>query len=139
MALAHEEALRFDHDRIGTGHVLLGLLRGEAEDPAARVLRGCGVTLEGGREWVENNIGHGVGGRRLAQPPFTPRLSKKVMRTAWREAKEQGQGRIGTEHILLGLLRERVSEASSMLTDLGVDREAVLRKLTRTHDGDLPS
>src|SRR3712207_2865955 len=91
---AQEETLRLDHNYMDSGHILLGLLGGK-DDPAAEVLRGFGVTLERGREWIEDRIGRGSQDRSSARPQFTLR-AKKALELALREAKIVRQERMGT-------------------------------------------
>jgi ATP-dependent Clp protease ATP-binding subunit ClpC len=134
---AQEEALRLDHDFTDSGHILLGLL-GVNDDPAAEVLRGFGVTLERGREWLENRVGRGPQGMSSARPQVTLR-AKKALELALREAKIIRQERMGTEHILLELLREGEESAMRMLLDLGVQPGMVRRQLLRMQDAARPT
>jgi ATP-dependent Clp protease ATP-binding subunit ClpC len=131
---AQEEALRLDHDYTDSAHILLGLLGGH-DDPAGEVLRGFGLTLEHGREWIEDRIGRGSQDRSSARPQFTPR-AKKALELALREAKIIRQERMGTDHILLELLREGEESAMRMLTDLEVQPEMVRREILRRQDAD---
>src|ERR671921_189646 len=103
VVLAQEEARHFNHNYIGTEHLLLGLLR-EDEGVAARALGSLNVTLDEVREQVESIVGYGEEGSG-GKAPVTPR-SKKVLELALREALQLGHNYIGTEHILLGLVRE---------------------------------
>jgi Clp amino terminal domain, pathogenicity island component len=103
IVLAQEEARRLQHNYIGTEHVLLGLL-GEETGVAARVAKGFGLTLAGGREDVLAIIGRGKGAS-AGHIPFTPR-AKKCLELALREALQLGHDYIGTEHVLLGIVRE---------------------------------
>ena len=130
VVLAQDEARALRHNYIGTEHVLLGLLR-EEEGIAARVLEGFDVSLEEVRAQVARIIGEGeevVNG----QIPFTPR-AKKVLELSLREALGLGHNYIGTEHILLGLAREREGVGMRILLDYDVDeakiRDAVVRTL----------
>jgi ATP-dependent Clp protease ATP-binding subunit ClpC len=134
---AQEEALRLDHDYTDSGHILLGLLGGN-DDPANEVLRGFGLTLERGREWIEDRSERGPQGRSSARPQFTLR-AKKVLELALREAKIIRQERMGTEHILLELLREGEEPAMRMLIDLGVQPGMVRRQLLRIQEADRPA
>jgi ATP-dependent Clp protease ATP-binding subunit ClpC len=118
VVLAQEEARHFNHNYIGTEHLLLGLLR-EDEGVAARALGSLNVTLDEVREQVESIVGYGEEGTG-GQAPFTPR-SKKVLELALREALQLGHNYIGTEHILLGLVRESEGVAARVLSNLGVD------------------
>src|SRR5918992_1489519 len=115
VVLAQEEARHFNHNYIGTEHLLLGLLR-EDEGVAARALASLNVTLDEVREQVESIVGYGEEGTG-AQAPFTPR-SKKVLELALREALQLGHNYIGTEHILLGLVRESEGVAARVLDKL---------------------
>jgi len=118
VVLAQEEARTLDHGYIGTEHLLLGLIR-EGEGVAARALVSLGISLEAVREQVGQIIGRGQ------QPPpghipFTPR-AKKVLELALREAQQLGHDYIGTEHLLLGLIREGSGVAAQVLVRLGAD------------------
>ena len=118
VVLAQEEARTLDHGYIGTEHLLLGLIR-EGDGVAARALVSLGISLEAVREQVGEIIGRGQ------QPPpghipFTPR-AKKVLELALREAQQLGHDYIGTEHLLLGLIREGSGVAAQVLVRLGVD------------------
>jgi ATP-dependent Clp protease ATP-binding subunit ClpA len=126
MVLAQEEAGLLRHNYIGTEHILLGLLR-EDEGVAARALASLGVTAEEARERVESIVGYGNEGPG-PQVPFTPR-SKKVLELALREALQLEHNYIGTEHILLGLVRENEGVAARVLSDLGVGPDDVRREL----------
>jgi ATP-dependent Clp protease ATP-binding subunit ClpC len=127
VVLAQEEARLLSHSYIGTEHILLGLLR-DGDGVAARVLDSLGVSLAEARVQVEEIIGRGqhVPSGHI---PFTPR-AKKVLELSLREAKRLGHRHIGTEHILLGLLREGEGVAAQVLVRLGVDlnkaRQAVV-------------
>ena len=131
VVLAQEEARMLNHNYIGTEHVLLGLIH-EGEGVAAKALESLGISLEAVRQQVEEIIGRGqslVAG----QVPFTPR-AKKVLELSLREALALGHHYIGTEHLLLGLLREGEGVAAQVLAGLGADharvRERVLGLLT---------
>src|ERR1700740_3088677 len=103
VVLAQEEARMLNHNYIGTEHILLGLIR-EGEGVAAKALESLGISLDAVRQQVEELIGQGP----QAPPreiPFTPR-AKKVLELSLRESQKLGHNYIGTEHILLGLLRE---------------------------------
>ena len=133
VVLAQEEAWVLRHNYIGTEHLLLGLLR-EEEGVAARVLMALGVTLEEARERVESIVGYGTEGPGM-QVPFTPR-SKKVLVLALREATRLGHNYIGTEHILLGVVRENEGVGARVLSDLGASPDDVRREVLRTLGGD---
>ena len=127
LSLAQEEAQRFNHNYIGTEHILLGLVR-ETEGVAARVLSGLGVDLSKVRSAVEFIIGRG---EKPAQGEIglTPR-AKKVVELAVDEARRMNHTYIGTEHLLIGLLREGEGVAAGVLESLGVTLEKVR---TETH------
>ncbi len=123
MTLAWQEAERLRNDYIGTEHLILGLLL-EGSGIAARVLKNLGMDLFRVRAEVELLVEHGttpIGGGQL---PFTPR-AKRVLELALEEAQTLGHNYIGTEHLLLGLVRESDGPAAHVLQNLGVTREAV--------------
>ncbi|GAA2182998.1 ATP-dependent Clp protease ATP-binding subunit [Brooklawnia cerclae] len=131
VVLAQDEAKMLNHNYIGTEHILLGLIH-EGEGVAAKALEQMGISLEAVREQVEEIIGHGQ-----SQPtghiPFTPR-AKKVLELSLREALQMNHSYIGTEHILLGLIREGEGVAAQVLIKLGADlnrvRNTVLQLLS---------
>jgi ATP-dependent Clp protease ATP-binding subunit ClpC len=122
VVLAQEEARTLRHNYVGTEHVLLGLVR-EGDGVAARALESMGITLEDVRRQVEELIGKGQAAP-TGHIPFTPR-AKKVLELALREALELGHNYIGTEHVLLGLIREGESEAAQVLEALGATMDRV--------------
>jgi ATP-dependent Clp protease ATP-binding subunit ClpC len=130
VVLAQEEARMLNHDYIGTEHLLLGLVR-EYDGIAGKALTSLGISLEGVRGQVEQIIGQGQAAPR-GHIPFTSR-AKKVLELALREALQLGHNYIGTEHILLGLIREGEGVAAQVLQSLGVDlslaRQAVIQLL----------
>jgi len=132
VVLAQEEARVLHHNYIGTEHILLGLLR-EREGVAARVLERIGISAEAVREKVASIIGEG-GDVPTGHIPFTPR-AKKVLELSLREALQLGHNYIGTEHILLGLVREGEGVAAQVLVNLGAElswvRQAVVNELRR--------
>src|SRR5919201_5238055 len=132
VVLAQEEARHFNHNYIGTEHLLLGLLR-EDEGVAARALSALNVALDEVREQVESIVGYGEEGTG-AQAPFTP-PAKKVLELALREALSLGHNYIGTEHILLGLVRESDGVAARVLLDLGADMDRVRAQLVKLVPG----
>ncbi|HET7272367.1 MAG TPA: ATP-dependent Clp protease ATP-binding subunit, partial [Rubrobacter sp.] len=132
VVLAQDEARHFNHNYIGTEHLLLGLLR-EDEGVAAQALYSLNVNLDEVREQVESIVGYGEEGTG-AQAPFTPR-SKKVLELALREALQLGHNYIGTEHILLGLVRESEGVAARVLSNLDVDPDKVRREVVRRLGG----
>ncbi len=121
--LAKEESRRFNHDYIGTEHILLGLIR-EGEGVAAAVLEKMGVDLQTIRLEVEKVVQPGPTTQILGDIPFTPR-AKKALELAAEEARALGHNYIGTEHILLGIIREGESVASQVLLNLGMDLDRV--------------
>jgi ATP-dependent Clp protease ATP-binding subunit ClpA len=126
VVLAQEEARRLQHNYIGTEHILLGLI-GESGGLAARALQGFGMSIEGTRQEVAAIVGTGTS-TVSGHIPFTPR-AKKTLELALREALQLGHNYIGTEHILLGLIREADGVAATILKqhgDLGAIRMAVL-------------
>jgi ATP-dependent Clp protease ATP-binding subunit ClpC len=123
IVLAKEEARRFNHDYIGTEHLLLGLIR-EGEGVAAAVLQKVGLSLESIRLEIEKLVQPGPSTQILGDIPFTPR-SKKSLELAAEEARALGHNYIGTEHLLLGLIREEEGVASQVLLNLGLDLNRV--------------
>ena len=132
VVLAQDEARMLNHDYIGTEHLLLGLI-GEGEGVAARALESLGISLDAVRQQVEQVIGRGEQAP-SGHIPFTPR-AKKVMELALREANDLGHSYIGTEHILLGLIREGDGVAAGVLTGLGADRPRVRQQVTQLLGG----
>jgi ATP-dependent Clp protease ATP-binding subunit ClpA len=132
VVLAQEEARRLQHNYIGTEHLLLGVLR-EPASVAGRALTRLGIGLDAARASVEEIIGRG-GESPAGHIPFTPR-AKKVLELSLREALQLGHNYIGTEHILLGLVREGEGVAAQILVKGGADlarvREAVMQELGR--------
>jgi ATP-dependent Clp protease ATP-binding subunit ClpC len=126
VVLAQEEARVLNHNYIGTEHLLLGLL-GEAEGVAARALESMGISGAAVRQQVEVIIGQGEHAP-AGHIPFTPR-AKKVLELADREARTLGHDYIGTEHILLGLIREGGGVAAQVLVRLGADLSRVRQQV----------
>ena len=122
MVLAQEEARMLNHNYIGTEHILLGLIH-EGEGVAATALESMGISLDAVRAQVEAIIGRGVT-LPSGHIPFTPR-AKKVLELSLREAMQLGHNYIGTEHILLGLVREGEGVAAQVLEKLGADLNRV--------------
>jgi len=122
VVLAQEEARMLNHNYIGTEHLLLGLIH-EGEGVAAKALESLGVSLEAVRQQVEEIIGQGQQAP-SGHIPFTPR-AKKVLVLSLREPRQMGHDYIGTEHILLGLLREGEGVAAQVLVKLGADLNRV--------------
>ncbi len=125
--LAREEATRLNHDYIGPEHLLLGLIR-VGEGVAAEALRSLGLDLETIRREVEKEVQSGPSQLTIGEIPFTPR-SKKVIELAMDEARGMGHNYIGTEHLLLGLMREEEGIAARVLQNLGIDLKKV-REIT---------
>jgi len=121
--LAREEAARLQHDYIGTEHLLLGVIR-EGEGIAATVLNNLGLDLDRIRQEVENMVSPSGGTMTIGEIPFTPR-AKRVLELAVEEARALGHNYVGTEHLLLGLIREGEGVAAKVLLELGVDRKRV--------------
>ncbi|MFH1767922.1 MAG: ATP-dependent Clp protease ATP-binding subunit [Candidatus Omnitrophota bacterium] len=136
LVLAKEEARRFNHDYIGTEHVLLGLIR-EGEGVACAVLQNLGMSIDNLRKEMEKLISSGTVSSALGDIPFTPR-AKKALELAAEEARHLGHNYIGTEHILLGLIREGEGLASQVLTGLGIDLEKVKEEITTLLGGAHP-
>jgi len=133
IVLAQEEARRLNFNYVGTEHLLLGLVR-EGEGIAARALESLGIDLERVRGEVEKVIGHG------SAPPhgevsYTPRAKKVVMELAFEEARHLGHNYIGTEHLLLGLIREGEGVAARVLENIGIDLERVRKTVAQLLGG----
>jgi hypothetical protein len=126
LVLAQEEARLLNHSFIGTEHVLLGLIH-EGDGVAAKALESLGISLQAVREKVADTIGP-AGSGPTGSPPFTPR-AKKVLELALREALQLGHNYIGTEHILLGLVREGEGVAAQILQSFGADLGRVREKV----------
>ncbi|HEX9885476.1 MAG TPA: ATP-dependent Clp protease ATP-binding subunit [Longimicrobiales bacterium] len=121
LAMAREEAIRLQHDYVGTEHILLGLIR-EGEGVAAAVLTNLAVDLDQIHEQVEESVRKGKATIALGELPYTSR-AKKVLEFAMAEAREFNHSYVGTEHLLLGLLREEKGIAATVLNGLGVTLE----------------
>ncbi len=134
--LAKEEAKRFSHDYIGTEHILLGLVK-EGEGVAAAVLTSLGLDAESIREEVEKLVQSGPGQTISDDIPFTPR-AKKVIELAMDEARSLGHNYIGTEHLLLGLIREGDGVASQVLLNLGLDLKSVREEVLNLLGSSVP-
>lgn len=126
--LAQEEARRLGHNFVGTEQILLGLI-GEGTGVAAKTLKSMGVNLKDARIEVEKIIGRGSGFVAV-EIPFTPR-AKRVLELSWDEARQFGHNYIGTEHLLLGLIREGEGVAARVLDNLGVDLAKVRQHIIR--------
>ena len=134
--LAKEEAKRFNHDYIGTEHILLGLVR-EGEGVAAAVLASFGLSPEKIRLEVEKLVQPGPSTTISGDLPFTPK-AKKVIELAMEEAHALGHNYIGTEHLLLGLIREGEGVASQVLMNLGLELERVREEVMNLLGSDVP-
>ncbi len=138
LALARKEADRFHHNYVGTEHFLLGLIK-LGQGVAVSVLQKMGLDLETVRSAVEKQVGSGPEGKATGSIPYTPRV-KKVLALAGKEAKALNHSYVGTEHILLGLLREGEGVAARVLKSLDVDiehtRNEILRELDPQFSGE---
>ena len=132
VVLAQEEARMLSHNYIGTEHILLGLIH-EGEGVAAKALESLGISLEAVRQQVEEIIGQGQQAP-SGHIPFTPR-AKKVLELSLREALQLGHNYIGTEHILLGLIREGEGVAAQVLVKLGADLNRVRQQVIQLLHG----
>jgi ATP-dependent Clp protease ATP-binding subunit ClpC len=132
VVLAQEEARMLNHNYIGTEHILLGLIH-EGEGVAAKALESLGISLDAVRQQVEEIIGQGQQAP-SGHIPFTPR-AKKVLELSLREALQLGHNYIGTEHILLGLIREGEGVAAQVLVKLGADLNKVKQQVIQLLNG----
>ena len=132
VVLAQEEAKLLNHNYIGTEHILLGLIH-EGEGVAAKALESLGINLDSVREQVQEIIGQGQQAP-TGHIPFTPR-AKKVLELSLREALQLGHSYIGTEHLLLGLIREGEGVAAQVLTKLGADTNRVRQQVIQLLSG----
>src|SRR6201987_4503328 len=132
VVLAQEEARMLNHNYIGTEHILLGLIH-EGEGVAAKALESLGISLEAVRQQVEEIIGQGQQAP-SGHIPFTPR-AKKVLELSLREALQRGHNYIGTEHILLGLIREGEGVAAQVLVKLGAELTRVRQQVIQLLSG----
>jgi ATP-dependent Clp protease ATP-binding subunit ClpA len=135
VVLAQEEARMLNHNYIGTEHILLGLIH-EGEGVAAKTLDSLGISLEAIRSQVEEIIGMGARAP-TGHIPFTPR-AKKVLELSLREALQLGHDYIGTEHILLGLIREGEGVGAQVLMKLGADLNRVRQQVIELLGGHEP-
>src|SRR5947199_3232434 len=136
VVLAQEEARMLNHNYIGTEHILLGLIH-EGEGVAARALESLGISLEAVRQQVEDIIGQGQQAP-SGHIPFTPRANK-VLELASQEGLQLGHNYIGTEHILLGLIREGEGVAAQILVKLGADLARARAQVLQVLSGFTPS
>ena len=132
VVLAQEEARMLGHNWVGTEHILLGLIH-EGEGVAARALESLGISLDAVRQRVEEIIGQGQDAP-SGHIPFTPR-TKKVLELSLRESQQLGHNYIGTEHILLGLIREGDGVAAQVLVKLGADLNRVRQQVLQLLHG----
>ncbi len=132
VVLAQEEARMLNHNYIGTEHILLGLIH-EGDGVAAKAMEALNISLEAVRSQVEEIIGQGQAAP-TGHIPFTPR-AKKVLELSLREALQLGHSYLGTEHILLGLIREGEGVAAQVLQKLGADLNRVRKKVIELLEG----
>jgi ATP-dependent Clp protease ATP-binding subunit ClpC len=137
LAMAREEAVRLQHDYVGTEHILLGLIR-EGEGVAAAVLMNLNVDLEQIQERTEEQVRKGKAGAAMGELPYTSR-AKKVLEFAVAEARDLNHSYVGTEHLLLGLLREEKGVAAQVLESLGVTLEQAREQTLKLLGTDMPS
>src|SRR5438045_7412556 len=135
LALARKEADRFNHNFVGTEHLLLGLIK-LGQGVAVNVLQKMGLDLETVRMEVEKQVGTGPETKMVGNIPYTPRV-KKVLALAAKEAKALNHSYVGTEHILLGLLREGDGVAARVLKTLDVDIEQTRQEILKELDPNL--
>ncbi len=138
LAMAREEAVRLQHDYVGTEHILLGLIR-EGDGVAAEVLRSLAADLDELLRLVEENVRPGKASASIGELPYTTR-AKKVLEYAMAEARELNHSYVGTEHLLLGLLREEKGLAAKVLGELGIGLEearAEMLKLLGSEGGEV--
>src|ERR1700678_2342547 len=132
LALARKEADRFNHNFLGTEHLLLGLIK-LGQGVAVNVFQKLGLDLETVRMEVEKQVGTGPDQKMIGNIPYTPRV-KKVLALAQREAKSLNHTYVGTEHILLGLLREGDGVAARVVENLGIDAEQTRQEILKDLD-----
>src|SRR5689334_14755198 len=137
LAMAREEAARLHHEYVGTEHILLGLIR-EGEGVAATVLQNLSVELDDIQQKIEETVKKGKAGQTTGPDlPYTSR-AKKVLELAMSEARELNHSYVGTEHLLLGLLREEKGIAAQVLTDAGVNLDAARAETLRILGTEMP-
>ncbi|OLC56280.1 MAG: hypothetical protein AUH85_06810 [Chloroflexi bacterium 13_1_40CM_4_68_4] len=130
LAMSQDEAVRLNHNYIGTEHLVLGLVR-EGEGVAAQVLTSLGVELSKARTVVESIIGRGDSTTSPSEITLSPR-TKKLIELAIDEGRKLGHGHVGTEHLLLGLVREGEGIGSAVLESFGVSLERVRERVLET-------
>src|SRR5438874_5821995 len=137
LAMAREEAARLHHEYVGTEHILLGLIR-EGEGVAAAVLQNLSVDLDEIQQKIEETVKKGKAAAATGPDlPYTSR-AKKVLELAMGEARDLSHGYVGTEHLLLGLLREEKGIAAQVLSDAGVNLDAAKAETLRLLGTELP-
>ena len=137
LAMAREEAARLHHEYVGTEHILLGLIR-EGEGVAAAVLQSLSVDLDDVTQKIEETVKKGKAAQATGPDlPYTSR-AKKVLELAMAEARDLSHSYVGTEHLLLGLLREEKGIAAQVLTDAGVNLEAARSETLRLLGTEMP-
>jgi ATP-dependent Clp protease ATP-binding subunit ClpC len=137
LAMAREEAARLHHEYVGTEHILLGLIR-EGEGVAAQVLQNLSVELDDIQQKIEETVKKGKAGQTTGPDlPYTSR-AKKVLELAMAEARDLNHSYVGTEHLLLGLLREEKGIAAQVLTDAGVNLDAARAETLRILGTEMP-
>ncbi len=137
LALAREEAIRLQHDYVGTEHILLGLIR-EGEGVAAAVLSNLAADLDELHRLVEENVRRGKSASNIPELPYTSR-AKKVLEYAMAEARELNHSYVGTEHLLLGLLREEKGLAAKVLGELGISLDEARTETLKLLGTEMPS
>ena len=137
LALAREEAIRLQHDYVGTEHILLGLIR-EGEGVAAAVLGNLAADLDELHRLVEENVRRGKSASNIPELPYTSR-AKKVLEYAMAEARELNHSYVGTEHLLLGLLREEKGLAAKVLGELGITLEEARAETLKLLGTEMPA
>src|SRR6187551_323661 len=137
LALARKEADRFNHNYVGTEHLLLGLIK-LGQGVAVNVLQKMGLDLETVRMEVEKQVGSGPETKMVGNIPYTPRV-KKVLALASKEAKQLNHSYVGTEHILLGLLREGEGVAAQVLRNLDINLDKARNEILKELDPNFTS
>jgi ATP-dependent Clp protease ATP-binding subunit ClpC len=137
LAMAREEAIRLQHDYVGTEHILLGLIR-EGEGVAAAVLANLAADLDELSRLIEENVRRGKSASTIGELPYTSR-AKKVLEYAMAEARELNHSYVGTEHLLLGLLREEKGLAAKVLGELGIGLDEARSETLKLLGTDMPA
>ncbi|MFQ5889890.1 MAG: ATP-dependent Clp protease ATP-binding subunit [Gemmatimonadota bacterium] len=137
LAMAREEAIRLQHDYVGTEHILLGLIR-EGDGVAAEVLKNLSADLDDLLRMVEDNVRRGKSTTPIGELPYTTR-AKKVLEYAMAEARELNHSYVGTEHLLLGLLREEKGLAAKVLGELGIGLDEARAETLKLLGTEVPS